>query len=592
MYLRTTQRKRSDGSTVRYLQLAHNRRVNGATQAEVLCKLGREDQLDVDGLRRLAQSITRFTDGDGGGQPLPGQAGELEVTDSRPIGGAWLLDGLWKRLGVAGALAEVLGARRFSTDVERVLFALVANRALAPSSKLAAAEWVCHDVAIPGLEETDDDQAYRAMDLLIDADADAKVQEAVFFACADLLNLEVDLLFFDTTSTYFERDAPDPSADANKVGGDTGDGGDGGDEGAQAGKAGPPFRVYGHSKDHRDDLPQIVIGLAVTREGIPVRVWCWPGNTSDMSVIHEVKDDLRGWRLGRVITVVDRGFSSDENLRYLTRAGGHWIAGERMRDGAADAAEALSRQGRYRTVRDNLQVKDIRIGEGDGAKRFVLCHNPVEAERQAAIREQTIERLTAELARIDAQRARAEAASTSKTVKAKHTAAHVKAECALRDHPALGRYLRQTATGRLKLDKAKIAAEAKLDGKYLLSTSDPDLSAEDIALGYKNLLEAERGFRDLKGVLELRPVFHRLEHRIRSHVLICWLALLLIRVAERQSGQTWRQISLQLGRLHQVTLTGPAGTVQQTTLLTDAQAAIYNATNVAPPPKITALTPA
>jgi hypothetical protein len=580
MYLRTTQRKRSDGSTVRYLQLAHNRRVNGATQAEVLCKLGREDQLDVDGLRRLAASITRFTDGDGGGQPLPGEAGELEVSDSRPVGGAWLLDGLWKRLGVAGALAEVLGARRFSTDVERVLFALVANRALAPSSKLAAAEWVCHDVAIPGLEGIDDDQAYRAMDLLVDADSDAKVQEAVFFACADLLNLEVDLLFFDTTSTYFERDAPDPAGDAGQAG-----------EAGEADEAAPAFRVYGHSKDHRDDLPQIVIGLAVTREGIPVRVWCWPGNTSDMSVIHEVKDDLRGWRLGRVITVVDRGFSSDENLRYLTRAGGHWIAGERMRDGAADAAEALSRQGRYRSVRDNLQVKDIRIGEGDGAKRFVLCHNPLEAERQAAIREQTIERLTAELARIDAQRARADAAST-KNAKAKASAVHVKAECALRDHPALGRYLRQTATGRLKLDKAKIATEARLDGKYLLSSSDPDLSAEDIALGYKNLLEAERGFRDLKGVLELRPVFHRLEHRIRAHVLICWLALLLIRVAERQSGQTWRQINRQLSRLHQVTLTGPAGTVQQTTLLSDAQAAIFNATAVTAPPRITALTPA
>jgi hypothetical protein len=580
MYLRTTQRKRSDGSTVRYLQLAHNRRVNGATQAEVLCKLGREDQLDVDGLRRLAASITRFTDGDGGGQPLPGEAGELEVSDSRPVGGAWLLDGLWKRLGVAGAFAEVLGARRFSTDVERVLFALVANRALAPSSKLAAAEWVCHDVAIPGLEGIDDDQAYRAMDLLVDADSDAKVQEAVFFACADLLNLEVDLLFFDTTSTYFERDAPDPAGDAGQAG-----------EAGEADEAAPAFRVYGHSKDHRDDLPQIVIGLAVTREGIPVRVWCWPGNTSDMSVIHEVKDDLRGWRLGRVITVVDRGFSSDENLRYLTRAGGHWIAGERMRDGAPDVAEALSRQGRYRTVRDNLQVKDIRIGEGDGAKRFVLCHNPLEAERQAAIREQTIERLTAELARIDAQRARADAAST-KNAKAKASAVHVKAECALRDHPALGRYLRQTATGRLKLDKAKIATEARLDGKYLLSSSDPDLSAEDIALGYKNLLEAERGFRDLKGVLELRPVFHRLEHRIRAHVLICWLALLLIRVAERQSGQTWRQINRQLSRLHQVTLTGPAGTVQQTTLLSDAQAAIFNATAVTAPPRITALTPA
>ena len=309
-----------------------------------------------------------------------------------------------------------------------------------------------------------------------------------------------------------------------------------------------------------------------------------------MSLLKEVKDDMRGWRLGRVITVVDRGFSSDENLTYLTRAGGHWIAGERMRDGAPDVAAALSRQGRYQTVRDNLRVKDIKVGDGDAAKRFVICHNPAEAERQQTIRENTITRLEAELERIDAQRAKAGIAS--KAQKAKHTAAHTKAECALRDHPSLGRYLRQTATGRLKIDRAKIAAEAKLDGKYLLSTSDPDLSAQDVALGYKNLLEAERGFRDLKGTLELRPVFHRLEHRIRSHVLICWLALLLIRVTERQTEQTWRQINLELGRLHQVTLAGPAGTVQQTTTITDPQAAIYNATSVTPPPRITALTPA
>jgi Transposase DDE domain len=558
MYLRTTQRRRMDGSVVRYVQLAHNRRVGGVTQAEVLVNLGREDQLDIEGLRRLAASITRFTDGDGGGMPLPGAAGEFDVVGSRPLGGVWLLDGLWRALGVDRALGGVLGPRRFSTDVERVLFALVANRALDPCSKLAAAEWASCDVHIPGLAAMDEDQAYRAMDLLVEADAQAKVQEAVFFACADLLKLEVDLLFFDTTSTYFERDEPE-----------TGEG---------------AFRVFGHSKDHRPDLPQIVIGLAVTREGIPVRVWCWPGNTHDMSVITEVKDDLRGWRLGRVVTVVDRGFSSDENLRYLTRAGGHWIAGERMRDGSPDAQAALSRQGRYQTVKDNLRVKEVRVGEGDAAKRFIICHNPAEADRERTQRDETIHRLQAELERIETQRSKAKSANAR--------AAHTRTECALRDHPALGRYLRQTKTGRLLIDRAKIKAEQRLDGKFLLSTSDPDLSAEDVALGYKNLLEAERGFRDLKTTIELRPVFHRLEHRIRAHVLLSWLALLLIRVAERQTNQTWRRIVLELGRLHLVTLTGPTGTIAQTTELTDNQRELLAATSAQAPPRITALQPA
>ena len=147
MYLRTTQRLRKDGSPVRYVQVAHNRRVNGVTRAEVLLNLGREDQLDLEGLRRLAASITRFTDGDGGGVPLPGAPGEFDVVASRQLGGVWLLDGLWRALGVDRALGRVLGPRRFTTDVERVLFALVANRALDPCSKLAAAEWVCCDVA-------------------------------------------------------------------------------------------------------------------------------------------------------------------------------------------------------------------------------------------------------------------------------------------------------------------------------------------------------------------------------------------------------------------------------------------------------------
>ena len=155
----------------------------------------------------------------------------------------------------------------------------------------------------------DDDQAYRAMDLLVEADTDASVQEAVFFAVADLLNLEVDLLFFDTTSTYFERDTEDPDPPESAGGGS---------------EAAPGFRRYGHSKDHRRDLPQIVIGLAVTREGIPVRCWCWPGNTNDQAILPEVRDGLRGWRLGRVVTVVDRGFSCRDKPRLPpARAGGH-----------------------------------------------------------------------------------------------------------------------------------------------------------------------------------------------------------------------------------------------------------------------------
>jgi hypothetical protein len=584
VYLRTSSRRNRDGSTVRYLSIAHNERSpGGPSVAKVLLPLGREDRLDAAGLRRLVGSINRYlgedAGSDAGAQVGAEPGGGLRITDSRPVGGAWLLDGLWQQLGIGAALHEVLGSRRFGTDVERVAFALVANRALAPASKLAAAEWATCDVAIPGLAELTEDQAYRAMDLLIAADTDAKIQEAVFFAVANLLNLEVDLLFFDTTSTYFERD----TEDGGRRGGD------------EAGEEGAGFRLYGHSKDSRPDLPQIIIGLAVTREGIPVRVWCWPGNTNDQAVLPLVKDDLRAWRLGRVVTVVDRGFSAAANLDYLRRAGGHFIAGERMRAGTPHVEEVLARQGRYRQVRDNLRVKEVRLPSAPDL-RWVLCHNPNEGIRQAAARDAALTRIREELARIAAARARL--ATTRPTTPAAvrrreaELAGHTRAECTLRDHPALGRWLRQTPSGRLVPDTAKIRAEARLDGKYLLVTSDPDLAAEDVALGYKNLLEAERGFRDMKSTLELRPVYHRLEPRIRAHVLLCWLALLLIRVAERRTGQTWPALARELGRLHAVTLTGPTGTVTQTTELTTAQQGILRACGLTPPPRITALHPA
>src|SRR3989442_998152 len=205
MYLRTTQRRRRDGSPVRYLQLAHNEwdGKSGYSKVRVLYNFGREDELD-------------------------------------------------------------------------------------------------------------DDSCYRAMDFLLEVEPE--LAEAVYWATADLLNLEVDLLFFDTTSTYFEIDEPDTAADG-----------------------GSGFRVLGKSKDHRDDLPQIVVGLAVTRTGIPIRVWCWPGNTNDQALIRQVKDDLRAWKLTRIVWVADRGFCSQENRRCLQLAGGHYILDEKLRSDSKEA---------------------------------------------------------------------------------------------------------------------------------------------------------------------------------------------------------------------------------------------------------------
>lgn len=205
MYLRTTRRENKSGTTVRCVQLAYKRRVNSTTRTDMVHNFGREDHPDTDGLRRLVASTNRYLGEDGADATTPAAAGDRLA----PAGSGLASQGLWRQLEIDQALKKILSMRRFRTDVERVLFTLVANRAIAPASKLSAAEWAGRDAVIPGLEAIDEDQAYRAMDLPVEADAQAEVQEAVFFAVANLLNLEVDLLFFHTMNTCFERDEPD-----------------------------------------------------------------------------------------------------------------------------------------------------------------------------------------------------------------------------------------------------------------------------------------------------------------------------------------------------------------------------------------------
>ena len=548
MYLRRTERQAKDGRVV-YLQLAHNEWDPVAKQSKVrvLYSFGREDQLDRDAIRRLIGSLQRALEPDEALQSVAGPG--LRFIESRPMGGAWALDGLWRELAIDRTLMGLLQRRRLDSRAERVIFAMVANRALEPLSKLAASKWVSERAWIQDLPELDEDSCYRSMDWLLEIEDE--LCEAVYFATADLLNLEVDLLFFDTTSTYFERDEPEHDVvdqDGNVMR--------------------PAFRVRGHSKDHRDDLPQVVIAMAVTRTGIPIRVWCWPGNTSDQELIRQAKDDLRAWKLSRVVWVADRGFQSAENRRYLQRAGGHYILGEKLRGNDKEANAALSRQGRYHTVADNLRVKEVIIDDGTMRDRFVICHNPEEAKRDEQVREQLLAQIHDQIAGSDSLPA-AERHKLYGQLSAKR---------------GYKRFLRQTKTGKLRIDRAAVNAEQQLDGKFLLRTSDPTLTAEDVALGYKQLLEIERAWRDMKTTLDLRPVHHRKEDRIRAHVLLCWLALLLIRIAENQAHDTWRNLRDELERMHLGTFAGPAGTSQQRTELTARQRDILNALAVAQPP--------
>ena len=565
--MRETRRRNTDGSAIAYLALAHNERdpETGMPKAKIIHNFGRADRVDREALARLVRSISRFLD------PADAVAatasGEVRVSDSRPMGSAWVADRLWEGLGIGKAICSVAASRRLDAEAtERVIFSMVANRlSVKPLSKLAGCSWVARRAFIDGLPEVSDDSCYRAMDFLIDALAE--LQKTVFFSVADLLNLEVDLLFFDTTSTYWETERlEDETAEEEETVAVEDD------ELEEAG-----VRAFSkHSKDHRPELPQVVIGMAVTRQGIPVRVWTFPGTTSDQVIIRKVKEELRGWGLNQVIWCLDRGFNSEENRRYLQRGGGHYIVGEKLRSDSAEANAALARQGRYRVVADNLRVKEVRVDDATMRDRFVICHNQERARRDATVRARIVAHLSERIAASDALRAPKRSELYG----------------ALSTNAAFKRFLRLSPSGKIRIDRASVAREAHFDGKFLLRTSDESLSAEDIALGYKALYEVERGWRDMKkSTVNIRPVYHRREDRIRAHVQLCWLALLVLRVAEVEVGDTWRNIRNELDRMHLVTMATAEGTVSQRTELTPAQRRILAALKLPEPPRFYDFTP-
>jgi len=533
MYIRTIKRKNKDGSVVEYVQLAHNlwNKKKGFAQAEVIHSFGRREQLDVDALKRLIGSVSRFLDPDDAVR-VEQQRHDLKLVSSRPAGGAYLLKCLWNKLHLDQCIGEAIQQRSFTAPIAEALFAMVANRALAPSSKLAIEQWAEEEVYLGNQEPLQVQHLYRAMDFLLEHTE--AIQKEVFWATASLLNLTVDLIFFDTTNTYFQIEEPGPSE----------------------------LKAYGKSKDKRNDLPQVTIGLAVTREGIPVRCWVLPGNQHDSQCVDQVQKDLNNWNLGRVVWVMDRGMSSHENQRILQRAGGQYILGEKLRGNNLNEV-ALSHPGRFKVVADNLHIKEVSAGEGTGRRRYVIAYNPEQAKYDRIHREQILDRLECELEILNRKR-------------------KTKAQCKVILHQSMGRYVKELKSGKLRIDKAKVKQEEKLDGKYLLSTSDQHLSAEDIALGYKQLMEVERAFRTLKSTLNLRPVYHSKDDRIRSHVMLCWLALLLVRIAEVESGLSWTKIRRKMQQVNLIELFDKDGRILQHTELGQDQRNILNKVNTPP----------
>ena len=512
MYLRTTRRKNKNGTVTEYLQLAHNERnpETSSTVARIIHSFGRADQLDREALVRLARSIARvcgvtIVDSDAEGSQGGGLPDDLEILRTVELGTVLVIETLWERLGIGKALRALLGKGKHAVAYDQALLAMTANRLCAPESKLGVWDRWLEQVHLPKCQGLKLRQMYEAMDFLhkhIDA-----VEEAVFFQTANLFNLSVDLIFYDTTTASFSIDYEDDADENNGL------------------------RQYGHSKEGTW-TPQIVVALAVTREGLPVKSWVFPGNTADVSTIERIRKDLRGWNLGRALFVADSGMNSSANREELARACGKYLLATRMATVAEIKNEVLSQSGRFTTLTDNLQAKEVVIGDGERRGRYILCFNPKEAERQRTHREEIVSMLEKELASHKARDASAQWAVellASKRYK---------------------RYLTTTEAGTIRLDRAAITEAKRYDGKWVLETNDDTISLEDAALGFKGLLVIERCFRSLKRTqIKMMPMYHWAARRIETHVKICVLALLIERVAERECGQPWSRIRLNLAKL-------------------------------------------
>src|SRR3954467_9262080 len=515
MYLRITQRHNRDGSIVSYYALAESVWNADAKrrEARVVHSFGRADQLDRAELERLVKSINRvLDDGDDAISNTATSAGaEIEIEGVFELGVVLAARALWEELGIGPAIRRCAEQAKLTAPHETALFAMTTNRLDDPVSKLACAERWLPDIAwLPDAAGLAVDQCYRALDFL--AVSAEQIERDVFLRAADLFRLDVDLIFYDTTTAYFEIDEPDEDAQE------------------WAGRLYAPLRRRGHSKEGRDNQPQVIIALAVTRDGMPVRSWVLPGDTADVTgpqfarelgarTVARIKDDLRAWRLGRCRFAGDAGMYWADNLAELSRGLGRYILAVPMRRVRDIEAEVLTRPGRYKQVADNLQVKEVWVGDGERRKRYILCLNPQEAERERARRQQLLVELDAELALLESREDD-----------------HPKAACALMASRRYGRYLSADWRGRPRMDTAKVKAAEKFDGKFVVITNDDTLSAEDVALGYKGAWIIESCFRRMKQTgLAVRPMFHWTARRIEAHVKLCVLALQMQRAAEIRS---------------------------------------------------------
>jgi hypothetical protein len=461
MWFRVQTFRNKDGSTRSYLHLVRSRRVNGKVRQEIIGTLGRLDLLQESGaLDRLIASVARYSERrwvESSSLPLVGQW-------SREYGIALVFSRLWERLGLHHVLEDIYHKSPVEFPLEEAIFGMVLNHLVQPDSKLGAYEWLKKEVYWPPFTSLELHHLYRALDLL--AEHIKLIEEALFLTGRDLFSLDVDLVFFDTTSTYFEGQGPEGLA------------------------------KRGYSRDKRPDLKQIIIGIVMSREGIPIAHHVFPGNTADIAAFKFAVADLRKrFAVRRVVVVADRGVVSEPLLKALDDEEIGYIVGIPLRKWKA-AKSVLRRGGRYHKVEDNLMVKEV----WEDGKRYIICHNP---ERE----EEDTRKRAAILAILQAKLSQGGLAGLAK-------------------EKGYRRYLKVKDGGEAEVDFNKADEDGRYDGKFLLR-SNTGLSSEEISLAYKELWRVEHAFRELKTGLEIRPIRHWTPSRVRGHIAICFLALVM-----------------------------------------------------------------
>jgi hypothetical protein len=494
----------------KYLQLCEGVRVNGKPTTHVVHSFGNLEKLGRSGLVGLAEDFLRVA-----GEKLPGTA-DLTCERTLEFGTAHVARGLWDHFGLSERLARLCGNRRI--DVAWLVQVMVLNRLLSPRSKLAAWEWA-PSVWWPQGEAGDLRlrHYYRALDALVAAKE--PLEQELWRATCDLFNLEVDLVFYDLTSTYFEGRGPD-------------------------------MAEYGYSRDKRPDREQIVVALACDRHGFPIAHEVHRGKTADKSTLVALIDALgRRFRIRRCVLVADSGLVSSANRDALSAAGYPWVMAVRRSRVVSDLWAQIRDVPVADYVPGDHRLRMLECPATDGVRTF-CCYSEPRAEEQRQIRAGRQRRGREALDRIAGAvrggRLRAPQAIAQRVGK---LLAEAKASqwysWSLDDHGAF----------EYRLDENREREHAALDGRFFLQTDDPHLTMADVVDAYYTLQKVEHAFREMKDFLRLRPVYHYREHRVRAHVFVCVLAYLLETALEARLTEAGMPLSARraldkLARIH------------------------------------------